>query len=58
MNIKDVAWVDVKEKLASNDLLIVPLGRRRPTVIIWPWAPRSMWQITSELHSGIDWTAS
>ncbi len=26
MNIKDVAWVDVKEKLASRDLLIVPLG--------------------------------
>jgi creatinine amidohydrolase len=26
MNIKDVAWVDVKEKLASSDLLIVPLG--------------------------------
>lgn len=26
MNIKDVAWVDVKEKLLSNDLLIVPLG--------------------------------
>ena len=26
MNIKDVAWVDVKEKLASTDLLIVPLG--------------------------------
>jgi creatinine amidohydrolase len=26
MNIKDVAWVDVREKLASTDLLIVPLG--------------------------------
>jgi creatinine amidohydrolase len=26
MNIKDVAWVDVKQKLASTDLLIVPLG--------------------------------
>ncbi len=26
MNIKDVAWVDVKEKLATHDLLIVPLG--------------------------------
>lgn len=26
MNIKDVAWVDVKEKLASSNLLIVPLG--------------------------------
>ncbi len=26
MNLKDVAWVDVKTKLASTDLLIVPLG--------------------------------
>ncbi|MHB0870477.1 MAG: creatininase family protein [Chloroflexota bacterium] len=26
MNIKDVAWVDVKEKLGSTDLLILPLG--------------------------------
>lgn len=26
MNIKDVAWVDVKAKLASTDLLIAPLG--------------------------------
>ncbi len=26
MNIKDVAWIDVKGKLASTDLLIVPLG--------------------------------
>jgi creatinine amidohydrolase len=26
MNIKDVAWIDVKQRLASTDLLIVPLG--------------------------------
>lgn len=26
MNIKDVSWVDVQEKLRSTDLLIVPLG--------------------------------